>query len=215
MKKYSKSQLFAIMILAVAALCCLPSLSFSAGTDVDSDGNVDLDDVIYVLPYLGDPSSECPECDVDGNGQITANDILMVDNSCTLPGCATETSAYICSTFGDNPDNSSLFDTDIFKLYGAKGEQVTIFLVSDPLKTGWGKRALLTLSYRGLVKEDWSFLKPYNVINAKLPEDGWYSLSVTGKQKEGGNILLKGPYCILLENTLGIPHTIWPEDLVE
>jgi hypothetical protein len=221
MKKYSKSQLFAIMILVVLALCCIPSLSFSVGPDVNTDGNVDIHDLTLVIQNLGNYAG-CPLCDVDGNFLVNTNDAIDVDTSCDLPGCAIcdlpgcdiNPRNYICSTFGDDPDNSSMFDTDIFKFYGAKGEQVAIYLVSDPVRNGWEKRALLTLSYRGLVKEDWSLLKPYNLINAKLPEDGFYTLTVTGKQLEGGNLLLRGNYCILLEPTPhGIYHTITPEEV--
>jgi len=58
--------------------------------DLDSDGDVDLDDLNILLTYRNQPASECPECDIDGDGVITVLDARKLVLLCTRPRCATE-----------------------------------------------------------------------------------------------------------------------------
>jgi cysteine-rich repeat protein len=58
--------------------------------DYDGDNDVDKNDVYYVLGYRDQPASECPACDLDGDGVITSLDARKVVILCTLDYCATE-----------------------------------------------------------------------------------------------------------------------------
>jgi len=58
--------------------------------DLDSDSDVDQDDLNILLTYRNQPASACPECDIDGDGVITVLDARKLVLMCTRPRCATE-----------------------------------------------------------------------------------------------------------------------------
>jgi len=58
--------------------------------DLDSDGDVDQNDLNILLTYRNQPASACPECDIDGDGVITVLDARKLVLLCTRPRCATE-----------------------------------------------------------------------------------------------------------------------------
>ena len=58
--------------------------------DLDHDGDVDQDDLNILLTYRNQPATECPECDLDGDGVITVLDARKLVLLCTRPRCATE-----------------------------------------------------------------------------------------------------------------------------
>lgn len=57
--------------------------------DLDGTGAVDRKDIITILGYIGQPVSECPECDIDGDGRISVLDARRLVVLCTLPRCGT------------------------------------------------------------------------------------------------------------------------------
>ena len=59
-------------------------------SDLDGDGDIDLDDLNILLTYRNQPASACPECDIDSDGIITVLDARKLVLLCTRPGCATE-----------------------------------------------------------------------------------------------------------------------------
>ncbi len=58
--------------------------------DLDSDADVDQNDLNFLLTYRSQPASACPECDIDGDGVITVLDARKLVLMCTRPRCATE-----------------------------------------------------------------------------------------------------------------------------
>ena len=58
--------------------------------DIDGDYDVDQNDLNILLTYRNQPASECPECDIDGDGVITVLDARKLVLMCTRPRCATE-----------------------------------------------------------------------------------------------------------------------------
>ncbi len=58
--------------------------------DLDSDSDVDQDDLNILLTYRNQPASACPECDIDGDGIITVLDARKLVLLCTRPRCACE-----------------------------------------------------------------------------------------------------------------------------
>jgi hypothetical protein len=42
--------------------------------DLNNDGNVDRDDVNWLMQYRNQSADVCPECDIDGDGIITVLD---------------------------------------------------------------------------------------------------------------------------------------------
>jgi hypothetical protein len=58
--------------------------------DLDGDGDVDNDDLNTLLSYRNKPASVCPDCDLDGDGMITALDARKLVLLCTRPRCATQ-----------------------------------------------------------------------------------------------------------------------------
>ncbi len=58
--------------------------------DLDGDGDVDRDDLNIILSHRNQPASECPECNLDGDGMITALDARKLVLLCTRPRCACE-----------------------------------------------------------------------------------------------------------------------------
>ena len=58
--------------------------------DLDGDGDIDRNDLNILLTYRNQPASECPECDIDGDGIITVLDARKLVLMCTRPRCATE-----------------------------------------------------------------------------------------------------------------------------
>jgi hypothetical protein len=57
--------------------------------DLDGDLDVDRDDLNILLTYRNQPASACPDCDIDGDGRITALDARKLVLLCTRPRCAT------------------------------------------------------------------------------------------------------------------------------
>jgi len=57
--------------------------------DLDGDEDIDRDDINIFLTYRNQPASACPECDIDGDGTITALDARKIVLLCTRPRCAT------------------------------------------------------------------------------------------------------------------------------
>jgi len=58
--------------------------------DLDNDADIDQNDLNILLTYRNQPASECPECDIDGDGVITVLDARKLVLLCTRPRCATE-----------------------------------------------------------------------------------------------------------------------------
>jgi len=58
--------------------------------DLDHDGDIDQNDLNILLTYRNQPASECPECDIDGDGIITVLDARKLVLLCTRPRCACE-----------------------------------------------------------------------------------------------------------------------------
>ena len=46
--------------------------------DVDGDGVVSVQDLLYMLPYIGMTYQECEDIDLDGDLEITGNDLLVI-----------------------------------------------------------------------------------------------------------------------------------------
>jgi len=55
--------------------------------DLDGDGDIDRDDINVIISHRNQPASDCPECDIDGDGTITILDAIKLKNMCTNPGC--------------------------------------------------------------------------------------------------------------------------------
>jgi cysteine-rich repeat protein len=66
------------------------SSSCALDANYDGDNDVDKNDVYYILGYRDQPASECPTCDLDGDGVITSLDARKAVLLCTRPYCATE-----------------------------------------------------------------------------------------------------------------------------
>ncbi|MEW6214430.1 MAG: PKD domain-containing protein, partial [Nitrospirota bacterium] len=56
--------------------------------DLDDDCDVDKNDLNILLLYRNKPASNCPDCDLDGDGKITALDARKLVLLCTRPRCA-------------------------------------------------------------------------------------------------------------------------------
>ncbi len=62
----------------------------AAPGDLDSDGDVDKNDLNILLTYRNKPASACPAADLDGDGMITVLDARKLVLLCTRPSCACE-----------------------------------------------------------------------------------------------------------------------------
>ncbi|GAG23588.1 unnamed protein product [marine sediment metagenome] len=58
--------------------------------DLDGDGQVCRTNLNIILSYRNQPADVCPECDLDGDGMITALDARKLVLLCTRPRCACE-----------------------------------------------------------------------------------------------------------------------------
>ena len=56
--------------------------------DLDSDCDVDRDDVMIILSYRNQPASANPDCDLDGDGRITVLDARNVSSCAPAPGAS-------------------------------------------------------------------------------------------------------------------------------
>lgn len=56
----------------------------------DGDTDVDANDLTMLMGYRNMPASDCPTCDLDGDGIITSLDGRILVLMCTRPYCATE-----------------------------------------------------------------------------------------------------------------------------
>lgn len=56
--------------------------------DVDGSGIIDRADVNLLLSHNSQEASECPACDLDGNGIINVLDARRLVLLCELPRCA-------------------------------------------------------------------------------------------------------------------------------
>ncbi len=56
--------------------------------DPGCDGNEDCDDFCLVKFYINRPASECPECDIDGDGAVTIMDIRKLVMMCSYTRCS-------------------------------------------------------------------------------------------------------------------------------
>jgi len=55
--------------------------------DLNRDGKIDRADVRIIRRYLRKDLSQCPECDMDGDGRITVMDARKIVLRCTYPRC--------------------------------------------------------------------------------------------------------------------------------
>jgi len=55
--------------------------------NLDGDSDVDRGDLSILLSHRNQPASECPECDLDGDGVITVLDARKLILLCTCPRC--------------------------------------------------------------------------------------------------------------------------------
>lgn len=55
--------------------------------DVNGDNVVDMADLNIILSHRNQPAGICPECDLDGDGMITALDARKLVLLCTCPRC--------------------------------------------------------------------------------------------------------------------------------
>ena len=55
--------------------------------DLNGDTIVDMDDLNIILSHRNQPADVCPECDLDGDGMITALDARKLVLLCTCPRC--------------------------------------------------------------------------------------------------------------------------------
>ncbi|MCP4340117.1 MAG: hypothetical protein GY799_14810 [Desulfobulbaceae bacterium] len=56
--------------------------------DLDNNGTIDMTDVYGLMSYRNQFSTECPECDIDGDKVITVLDARKLMMMCTYPRCA-------------------------------------------------------------------------------------------------------------------------------
>nr|WP_167854922.1 choice-of-anchor V domain-containing protein [Haliea sp. SAOS-164] len=57
--------------------------------DLDNDGDVDIDDLLALLPNIGEPASGADDpADLDDSGDITRRDALLLIRACSEPRCA-------------------------------------------------------------------------------------------------------------------------------
>ena len=53
---------------------CIKNFYSSITGDINNDKIVDRNDVVAFKPFLRQPATACPECDLDGDGTITILD---------------------------------------------------------------------------------------------------------------------------------------------
>jgi hypothetical protein len=88
-----QSEFFAVfdasLVGASGILQVRPQLTvyYTIPGDLDSDGVVNTKDVGIIREHLRRPASECPECDIDGDGTITVLDARKLVNLCTCSRC--------------------------------------------------------------------------------------------------------------------------------
>ncbi len=80
--------LFLRLILVLGFIFIINSLAFALQGDFDGDNDVDRNDLYILLQYRNQPSEQCPQCDLDGDGVITVLDARKLVLLCTLPRCA-------------------------------------------------------------------------------------------------------------------------------
>ncbi len=121
-----------------------------------------------------------------------------------------------CSILG-NDRPPSLFDLDVFRFDGVKGERVSIELARNPAGTSAGDRVTLLLvdAVRGvtLIRADRSGLP--NTIATKLPGSGRYFVAVTEQSRLAPGSPFRGAYCLSVTSSAGAQDTLAPHAWIE
>lgn len=179
-------------------------------TDTDSDGVADCRDNCLSISNpdqfdsdgdsIGDACDNCPE--------ISNPDQLDSDIDGTGDACE---GGSICSYLGDE-HKPFIFDQDIYKFSGKKGEAITVRLDANPSEAGIGKRATLALvdNIKGtfLLRVDRSELP--NEITVILPATGKYYIIVAEQPTTGRSKRYRGNYCLTLGASAATYQTLAP-----
>jgi hypothetical protein len=179
-------------------------------TDTDSDGVADCRDNCLSI-------SNPDQFDSDGDGvgnacdncpEISNPDQADSDSDGTGDACE---GGNICSYLGDR-HRPFIFDQDVYKFSGKKGETITVRLDANPPEAGSGKRATLALvdNIRGtfLLRVDRSELP--NEITVILPATGKYYIIVAEQLMIGRWKRYRGNYCLTLEASSSTYQTLAP-----
>ena len=67
--------------------CSILSVLVDIPGDLNEDSIVDMGDVNIIRAYINQPSSNCPSCDIDGDGTITILDARKIVTMCDCPRC--------------------------------------------------------------------------------------------------------------------------------
>ncbi len=100
-----------LKLILITALLLITSISFASKTtgDLNSDGNVDKDDLNILLEALGEKASGPDDLrDLNGDGKITGRDTRILIDLCDQPGCAEKS-----GSSGDDEDEDDEKDKDI------------------------------------------------------------------------------------------------------
>ena len=121
-------------------------------------------------------------------------------------------SSSVSSFLGDNPkQEKSKPDSDVFLFAGVGGDEVTLRLETNPQEGNNGGEANFAISGNSL-NESTSGTPPLE-INATLPADGKYSITVEQPKNSGQRF--RGGYLLSLSPTTGSIDLIEPTSSVE
>jgi hypothetical protein len=185
------------------------------------------------LFYFDDSYPDFPEC-IDTNVLDTNTFCLdncphdpsvkiniVADNNnnpvLDISGCISNWHGYcsglVSSFLGDNPkQEKSKPDSDVFLFDGETGAEVTLRLEADPQEGNNGGQASLGISGNSL-DESTSGTPPLE-INATLPEDGEYSISVDQPRRPKDQ-RFRGSYILRVTPSTGSIDLIEPSNNVE